>query len=660
MVRGENGWFVDEAGRRLLLRGCNLGGDCKVPYRPRNELAPLADFHDFEKASFVGRPLPESEAAEHLDRLTRWGFNVVRLLVTWEGLEPSGPGRYDEAYFDYIERIVALASERGLRVFVDPHQDVWSRWTGGDGAPAWTLDTVGFDLRNLHRTGAAFVHEEAGDPYPRMLWPTNYSKLACATMFTLFFAGDDFAPSLRLDGMNSRDFLQGSYIAAIARLAGRLSRYDAVIGVDTLNEPGEGFIGLTDLSKLQRAMARSGPMPSPFEAMMAGSGYPVEVDVQGVKGLSQRTIGRATLGEHGVSAWKSGVECVWQREGLWGISCGKPVLLKPDHFAAVRGSTPHFSKDYLRPFARRVGEAITKAASDKRFLLFVESVPTAADPHWDAADTAACGVSGAVNAGHWYDGLTLYLKRHVAGVAMDTDSERFVLGPRAVRRYFADHIGRIKRRGMVDMEGAPTLIGEFGLPFDMNGASAYQSGKYRPHVAALSSYYDALDENLVSATIWNYTASNTHARGDGWNGEDLSIWCRDDFDAGRSETGDAEDSGGRALAGFVRPYARATAGLPISMRFEARSGRFSLTFEPTKAGNVTSAVHLADAGGGGAAHVRAVTEVYVPEVQYPHGFSVRVRGGTHTIEDRPGHALIFIETEPGALSCTVVVERVRA
>jgi len=648
MVRGEHGWFVDEAGRRLLLRGCNLGGDCKVPNRIRNELPPLAEFHDFERASFAGRPLPEAEAAEHLDRLARWGFNVVRLLVTWEGLEPSGPGRYDEAYFDYIERIVALASDRGLKVFVDPHQDVWSRWTGGDGAPAWTLDMVGFNLRNLHGAGAAFVHEEAGDPYPRMLWPTNYSKLACATMFTLFFAGDEFAPALRIDGKDSRSFLQGHYIAAIARLAGRLARYDNVIGIDTLNEPGEGFIGLTDLSRLQRAMARSGPMPSPFEAMMAGSGFPVEVDVQGVKGLSQGTIGRVTLGEHGISAWKPGVDCVWQREGLWDISCGKPVLRKAGHFAAVRGTAPHFAKDYLRPFARRVGEAVTKASSDKRFLLFIESVPTAADPHWSAEDTAACGISGAVNAGHWYDGLTLFMKRRISGLAMDTDTQRFVLGTGAVRRYFADHIGRIKQQGLADMEGAPTLIGEFGLPFDMNGAKAYRTGNYRPHIDALSSYYDALDTNLVSATIWNYTASNTHARGDGWNGEDLSIWCRDDFEAGRSESGEPEDAGGRALAGFVRPFARATAGLPVSMRFETRSGRFSFTFKPEHS------------GGKRAASENAVTEVYVPEVQYPHGFSVRVTGGTHTIEDRPGHALILVETEPGARSCTVVVERVRA
>ncbi|MDX9898791.1 MAG: cellulase family glycosylhydrolase [Spirochaetia bacterium] len=653
MVHGEHGWFIDGDGRRLILRGCNLGGDCKLPYRALNELPSLDDFYDYQNARFSGRPLPEDEAGDHLDRLERWGFNTLRLLVTWEGLEPSGPGIYDDAYYDYIERIVAMAAERGLRVFIDPHQDVWSRWTGGDGAPAWSLELVGFNPRTLHRTGAAFVHEEAGDPYPRMQWPANYSRLACQTMFTLFFAGDDFAPSLLIDGMDSRSFLQGHYVAAIARLAGRLSRYETVIGVDTLNEPSDGYIGLNDLSRLERAMSKAGPMPSPFAAMMAGSGFPSEVDVYGIKGAGQGVVGRATLGEHGLSAWKDGSECIWRREGVWTESCGKPVLRRPDHFSKVNNTSPHFAKDYLRPFARRVGEAVSTAAGAGRFMLFIESVPAVAGPHWSAQDSADCGVSGAANAGHWYDGLTLYLKRRFPFLAYDQENDSLIFGLGNVRRYYAEHLNRIQRRGIDDMAGAPTLIGEFGLPYDMNGARAYRTGDYRAHVAALSAYYDAMDKNLLSATIWNYTASNTHARGDGWNGEDLSIWCRDDFEAMRSETNDEADAGGRALAGFVRPYARAIAGQPSLMRFNRRSGRFVLEFEPrpTIDEPATWDEALNDAN---SAHM---TEIYVPELQYPGGFGVRVSGGSHTMVDRPGYTLVLVEAGKGARMCRVVVER---
>ena len=44
----------------------------------------------------------------------------------------------------------------------------------------------------MHETGAAILHHLHGDPFPRMVWPTNVTKLGAATMFTLFFAGNDF------------------------------------------------------------------------------------------------------------------------------------------------------------------------------------------------------------------------------------------------------------------------------------------------------------------------------------------------------------------------------------------------------------------------------------------------------------------------------------
>jgi hypothetical protein len=648
MLSTDRDWFRDEGGRRLILRGCNLGGDCKLPYRPGNTLATPETFLDWQSVTFAGRPFPLDEAAEHLDRLARWGFNLARFLISWEGLEPKGPGQYDESYYDYIERVVALAGERGIRLFIDPHQDVWSRWTGGDGAPAWTLEAIGFDLANLHRSGAAFVHEMAPGPYPRMLWPANYARLACATMFTLFFAGDDFAPGLHLDGTDARSFLQGHYIAAVARLAGRLAKYDAVIGFDTLNEPSDGYIGLGDISRFERCLSKTGPMPSPFQAMAAGSGYPTEVDLYGT-GLSGQSVkGRATLGEQDIRAWKPGVECLWRREGVWDEAGGKAVLRKPDHFAIVRGARPDFETHYLKPFMRSVGEAISREAGKKRFMLFLEAVPSVGHPRWSEEDTAVSGVSAPVNASHWYDGLTLFLKRWTGFVAWDTEHDRLVLGPQAIRRYFAEHLGRLRRHGLEEL-GAPTVVGEFGLPFDMNGAQAFRTGNYRMHEKALGAYYDALDENLLSATVWNYTASNTHARGDGWNGEDLSIWNKDEYKAGRTETGDPADAGGRALRGFVRPYARATAGLPLSMAFNPRNGEFRFEFQP----DPVSAGPAIPAG------PKGQTEIYIPDIQYPRGYSISVEGGEHHLEDGDGYSMLLVEATQGVGNCRVVIRRSR-
>ena len=145
--------FVDREGRRVTLRGVNLGG-AKVPLGAPTHLgASLVE--GTRGVSYVDRPFPLGEAEDHFRRLRAWGFNVVRLVVTWDGLEHGGPGVYDDAYVSYVAGVVRCARRFGVNVIVDPHQDVWSRYTGGSGAPAWTLEAVGLDVAALKDTGAA-------------------------------------------------------------------------------------------------------------------------------------------------------------------------------------------------------------------------------------------------------------------------------------------------------------------------------------------------------------------------------------------------------------------------------------------------------------------------------------------------------------------------
>jgi len=218
--KGSN--FRDQQGRHVILRGVNLSGSSKFPIG--NGTHVTDNFYQTDSISFVGRPFALADADDHFSRLRAWGFTFVRLLVTWEAVEHKGPREYDEEYLDYLLAIVRKARTHGISCLVDPHQDVWSRWTGGDGAPAWTLDCVGFDISSLHASGAAFTHQgylaENGTSaiLPRMTWPSNHHKLAAGTMFTLFFAGNDFAPDLKIGGVNIQDFLQGHYIAAMARV----------------------------------------------------------------------------------------------------------------------------------------------------------------------------------------------------------------------------------------------------------------------------------------------------------------------------------------------------------------------------------------------------------------------------------------------------------
>jgi len=634
-----DGRFRDDRGRTVILRGANLGGDSKIPRTRDGGPASIGEFYDYARASFVGRPFPEDEARDHFARLSRMGLNAARFLVTWEALEGKAPGAYDLEYVDYVERMVSVAGEAGVLLFIDPHQDAWSRWSGGDGAPAWTLELAGFDIRSLHAAGAAIVREEHGDPFPHTIWFTNYNRLACATMFTLFFAGDAFAPTLRIDGMDARSFLQGRYLAAIGLLAGRLSRYDNVIGFGSLNEPSAGFIGQADLRKLEFALSRSGPMPSPLEAMTAGAGIPVSVDRYGIKGFGQGVIGKEVIGSPGARAWKEGRDCVWRREGVWTSGEGGSVALKSGHFASIGGRPVEFGRDFLSPFARRFGEAISSAGGRRRYLLFMEGVPNSSRPAWTASDTDATGVRGVASASHWYDGVTLMFKRWTrCWVGYDPEAGRIALGPRAVRAYFRDHIRRWIDRGRDDMGGAPTVIGEFGIPFDMNGGRAFRTGDYSRQEESLAENYDALDANLASSAIWNYSASNTHARGDDWNGEDLSVFCADEASAGRTETGDPRDAGLRAVRGWARPYARAVAGIPESMGFRTRDGRFSLAFVPDGT-------------------VDAPTEIVAPFAQYVAEPGVEALGCEASTEKADGYWLVLARSLPGAARCSVILRR---
>ena len=633
MIEVREGRFRDAEGRTLILRGVNLGGSSKYPVRPDGRSHVREGFYRGRDVSFVGRPFPPAEAGEHLDRLKLWGLDFLRLLVPWEAVEHAGPGLHDEEYLDYLEGVAAAAGDRGIRLFVDPHQDCWSRWTGGDGAPSWTVEEAGFELRNLHDSGAAFLHQEHGDPCPRMVWAANYARLACATMFTLFFGGDHAAPELRVQGELFKERLQGHYIRAMSAVARRLGRFPNVVGFDSMNEPSAGFLGLSDLRRLERALTRTGPMPSPWEAMQAGDGRAVEVDRYGITPRGQAVTGRAVLGREGVRAWREGVECVWRRAGIWDEACGKPVLLRPDAFFRTREGRPlDFGEHCLKPFAKRyIREVRAAAENGRRFLLFLETVPMDQPPAWSAEDDPA-----AVNAEHWYDALTLTLKRWFGFLGYDGEDGRIVLGRKALRRYFRKALERVVRRGKERMGGIPSLLGEFGLPFDLDGGRAYRTGDFLKHEEALGAYHDALDAAGLSSTIWNYTADNTNARGDGWNGEDLSIYSADQIRLPLPAGADPREAGGRAIRGFCRPWPRATAGIPERFRFDPRTGDLEYRYRPDP-------------------EVTAPTEIFLPPVHYPEGCRVEVEGGGFEL-DLPERVL-RVRAAPGAADVLVRVRR---
>jgi len=431
-----------------------------------------------------------------------------------------------------------------------------------------------------------------------MIWPTNATKLAAATLFTLFFAGDDFAPQTKINGEPAQEFLQRHYIAAIRQIAVRLKDLPNVAGYDTLNEPLRGYIGWRDLTR-PHTVVELGAIPSPFQSMLLGTGIPQEVDVWERRLTGPKRIERRLVNSEGERAWLDGYDCIWRTNGVWDLGpAGQPRLLCPDHFTQVAGRPVDFNRDYYIPFNNRFARAMREVHPGA--LIFVEKEFELAPPAWGPGSAG-----NIVYAPHWYDGIVLITKMFSRFLGSDNLNNKLLVGPGRIRRAYSQELAAFKEHAAQNMGAVPTLIGELGIPFDLDDKRAYRTGDFRAQVAAMDRTLRAMDDNLLSYTLWNYTADNTNARGDMWNDEDLSIFSRDQQD----EPGNIH-SGGRALQAVVRPYALATAGEPLRMSFDVRRRVFEYAFR----------------------HDPQVTEpslVFVPDYQYPKGYRVEVTDGSY-------------------------------
>jgi endoglycosylceramidase len=160
--------------------------------------------------------------------MARLGFNVVRLGITWSGLEPGtapanapaicGPGRpadphqFNQAVFDrYVNRVretVALLGRFHIYTILDMHQDVYNRMFDGEGAPNWAVCTSG--LPNVDRPGR---------------WSLEYGTPAAGAAFAHFWRND------------VRGDLQGEYDRVWGDLAREFRGNQWILGYDPFNEP---------------------------------------------------------------------------------------------------------------------------------------------------------------------------------------------------------------------------------------------------------------------------------------------------------------------------------------------------------------------------------------------------------------------------------------
>lgn len=405
----------------------------------------------------------------------------------------------------------------------------------------WTLYACGLNPQSFAATEAAIVHNTFPEPdkFPKMIWSTNYYRLAAATMFALFFAGKDFAPKCIIDGMNIQDYLQGHFIRAIGHLAMRIHEAgdvenDVVFGWESLNEPNKGMIGYEDISVIPKEQAlKKGTCPTIWQTILTGSGRAVEVDTWEMGGLGPYKSGRELIDPHGEVAWlpadydesrygykrdpgwKLG-ECLWAQHGVWDPSTD--TLLRKDYFSKhpQTGEAidyPYFTNNYFMNLFRMQRDAVR--AYHKEAIMLLQG-PTLELP--PKIKGTADDETNLVYAPHWYDGITLMTKKwnrtwnvDVLGVLRGRyylPAFAIKLGETAIRNCFRDQHAAMKQEGLDYLGNHPCVMTEFGIPYDMDDKYAYRTGDYSSQSAAMDANHFAVEASgLEGYSLWVYVAT---------------------------------------------------------------------------------------------------------------------------------------------------------
>ncbi len=188
--------FVDEHARQVFFNGVNISlkGEKK------------GDKTVYKFDSFTEK----SVAALHAR-----GINLIRLILTWDGVEPH-PGIYDEIYLDHYREIVSWCEKYGIYFILDMHQDLYSSRIG-DGAPEWATLTDGYPIEK-----------------PVAIWAEGYFySRAVAHSF------EHFWNNTPVYGKGLQDW----YAAMWQHVIRIFADSPALLGYDFINEPYPGLDG---------------------------------------------------------------------------------------------------------------------------------------------------------------------------------------------------------------------------------------------------------------------------------------------------------------------------------------------------------------------------------------------------------------------------------
>ncbi|HEX3981432.1 MAG TPA: cellulase family glycosylhydrolase, partial [Acidimicrobiales bacterium] len=203
-------FLTDSYGRVVILHGVNA-----VYKRAPYEL-------------YVDPGKPWNFTSADAARMAKLGFNVVRLGIIWQGIEPGtlgpnspqvcSPGQPGDphqfnpsiaaAYLARVAQTVNLLGKYGIYTLLDMHEDVYSSEFGGEGAPAWAVCTGTEPIRILPGR-----------------WSNTYNDPGLIAAVHNFWLNDVVGD------------LQGEYIRSWKTAATYFAGNPWVVGFDPINEP---------------------------------------------------------------------------------------------------------------------------------------------------------------------------------------------------------------------------------------------------------------------------------------------------------------------------------------------------------------------------------------------------------------------------------------
>jgi hypothetical protein len=323
------------------------------------------------------------------------------------------------------------------------------------------------------------------------------------------------------------------------------------------------------------------------------------------------------LNPKNISAWKSVESDVWRNEGIWDINSttGYPQLLRSNHFQYNKnGEEVDFYSDFMVPFYKAFANTVHEVSPNA--IIFFEPVIDLSITHTETVHPDVVSLSNAATAPHFYDASALMLKKIFNSKLFFDVTSKFpiVIGERASQRAISRTLGLVKQSGTVDGQPAlPVFIGEIGISMGMR--DSFQTGRFISEALAFDRSMQALESNLLSFALWNYAPNNRNDKGDGWNGEDLSLFSADQYLASTDKISNIY-SGGRAIEAVIRPYPIKTCGIPKMINFDAKAANRTFLYEFE---SISVDCNFCSS---------SPTIIFIPTFQYPNGIDCYVSDGS--------------------------------